>query len=191
LFFANVFFTVADKGARVASAPVLQLPLASAFLPPQPQPQPSALAVEFVAGAALACPAAFSSVRVRSLDVICALPPLDIAKRRLRDACRLTTAGVAAIFPALLGIDADKLDLAAAAGREAAGLADAAGAAFFGFITPDGRAGALAAPPNADFPDVDIALRLSRLNSLVVLVAGCAIVNPVASGLLNYYFCNY
>jgi predicted short-subunit dehydrogenase-like oxidoreductase (DUF2520 family) len=165
------------------------LVLHSAFLPPQPQPQPSALDVAAAAGVALACAGAacISVARVRSLDTSFALPPLDIAKRRLREAWRLTAAGVAAIFPGLLVDVADKLERGAAA----APLTAEAGAAFFGLITPEGRAGAFAALPNAVFPFVDNALRLSRLNCLVVLVAGCAIVNPVASRLLNYYFCNY
>jgi hypothetical protein len=107
----------------------------------------------------------------------------------LREAWRLTIAGVAAIFPGLLVDVADKLERGAAAGLDVAGLAAEAGAAFFGLITPEGRADAFAALPNAVFPFVDNALRLSRLSSLVVLVAGCAIVNPVASGLLNFFFC--
>jgi hypothetical protein len=112
------------------------------------------------------------------------LPLLDIAKRRLREASRLTTAGVAAIFPTPPVVVADKLERGAAAG-----LAAATGVADFGRATPVGRAGAFPALPNAAFPVVDNALRLSRLNSLVVLVAGCAIVNPVASCLLNYVVC--
>jgi hypothetical protein len=107
----------------------------------------------------------------------------------LREAWRLTAAGVAAIFPGLLVDVADKPERGAAAGLAAGPLTAEAGAAFFGLITPEGRAGAFAALPNAVFPFVDNALRLSRLNCLVVLVAGCAIVNPIASGLLNYYFC--
>jgi hypothetical protein len=107
----------------------------------------------------------------------------------LREAWRLTAAGVAAIFPGLPVDVADKLERGAAAGLAAAPLTAEAGAAFLGLITPEGRAGAFAALPNAVFPFVDNALRLSRLNCLVVLVAGCAIVNPVASCLLKYYFC--
>jgi hypothetical protein len=107
----------------------------------------------------------------------------------LREASRLTTAGVAAIFPTLLVVVADKLERGGAAGLDTAGLAAATGAVDFGFITPDGRTGVFPALPNAAFPVVDIALRLSRLNSLAVLVAGCAIINPVASCLLDYFLC--
>jgi hypothetical protein len=107
----------------------------------------------------------------------------------LREAWRLTAAGVAAIFPGLPVDVADKLERGAAAGLDAAPLTAEAGAAFLGLITPEGREGAFAALPNAVFPFVDNALRLSRLNCLVVLVAGCAIVNPVASCLLNCFFC--
>jgi hypothetical protein len=69
-------------------------------------------------------------------------------------------------------------NLGATAGAEAA-----TGAEAFGFIGADGLAGALAASDiSAALPVVDSALRLSRLNSLAVfVVAGCAIVNPVAS----------
>lgn len=77
---------------------------------------------------------------------------------------------------------AEKLGVADRLGATT-GAEAATGAEAFGFIGAEGLAGALAASDiNAALPVVDSALRLSRLNSLAVfVVAGCAIVNPVAS----------
>jgi hypothetical protein len=109
---------------------------------------------------------------VRSFVGRPALPALDIAKRRDREASRLTIAGVAAILPGLWVVVL-KLDAAA-------GAAVLTGAVAFGFIGAEGLAGALAAfDINAALPVVDSALRLSRLNSLAVfVVAGCAMLTP-------------
>ena len=142
--------------------------LHSAFLPPHPQPQPCSAAT-----AVFSTVAAFiSEARVRSLACNFALPPDDMASRRSNEALRLTTAGVAAIFPVGLML-AVKLDDGAAA-------CGATGATAFGRISADGRAGVLLAfAISAALPVVDIALRLSRTNSRAVfVVAGCAIVNP-------------